>query len=264
MKDIQLNPLNSNQRRLLQFGVVIALGIFLAGWYYFMKQPSLETEIQNNSIYIQNSTLYAFDDTYNIAQYPNRVSVHYPYLFVIKPTEQITHVYNLTDKTKEDIQEVLLDYADGFKLRNDGKSTFLNDKDLGVLCEKGFIKNELEVLCLTKVNPNTVENKLVSIDTATNKQTEIYVSQNLVTDFSVIKDRVYMGEIDLYNKKNYLIIGEEKMEVPSVVSLIYEMKGNPYFATFKGELSEEAVYYEIMGDKIKQVEKKKIYLYIVQ
>lgn len=260
MKDIQLNPLNSNQRRLLQFGVVIALGIFLAGWFYFTKQPSLETEIKNNSIYIQNSILYAFDDTYNIAQYPNRVSVHYPYLLVIKPTEQITHVYNLTEKTKEDFQEVLLDYADGFKLRNDGKFTFLNDKDLGVLCEKGFIKNELEVLCLTKVNPNTVENKLVSIDIATNKQTEIYVSQNLVTDFSVINDTVYVGEIDLYNKKNYLIMGKEKIEVPSVVNLIYEMDGKPYFATFEGELSEEEVYYQINQNLPIKVEDGKVFL----
>jgi len=260
MKKIELNPLNSNQRRLLQFGIIISLGIFLLAYFLIAKKPTVELETKNNTVYIENSILHVFDDIYSIDEYPDRIALHYPYLLVIKPGEQVTHIYNLVEKKKEkDIKEALLDYLDGNILKNTGKSTFLNDKDLEVLCEKGFIKSDTEVLCLTKVNTNTVENKLISIDTTTNKQKEIYVSQDIITDFNVINDVVYIGEIDLYNKTNYLIIDGEKTEAPSVVSMIYEMSGEPYFATLKGALSEQEVYYEASTNQLKG--QNKILLY---
>ncbi|MDA1061256.1 MAG: hypothetical protein O3B47_05725, partial [bacterium] len=130
-----------------------------------------------------------------------------------------------------------------------------------VLCEKGFIKSETEVLCLTKVNANTVENKLISITIPDAKQKEIYVSKDIITDFSVVNDKIYLGEINLHNKQNYLIVDGEKIEVPSVVSLIYEMDKNPYFATLKGALSEQEVYYQIESGKISSRSSNKIFLY---
>lgn len=260
MKNIELNPLNSTQRRLLQFGIVIALGIFLLVFFLLAKKPPIEPETKNNTVYIENSILHVFDDTISIADYPNRIAMHYPYLLVIKPGEQITHIYNLENKNKEkDVKEALLDYFDGNVLKNSGKSTFLNEFDLDVLCEKGFIKSDQKVLCLTKVNKNTVENKLISINTATKKQKEIYVSKDIVTDFNVINNVVYIGEINLYNKKNYIIIDGEKIEVPSVINLIYEMDKNPYYATFKGEFSKEDVYYEVSTNQLKG--QNKILLY---
>lgn len=57
------------------------------------------------------------------------------------------------------------------------------------------------------------------------------------------------------------MIGDERIEVPSVVNLIYEMDGNPYFATFKGELSEDEVYYQIKNDSSSKEQTKKIFLY---
>ena len=136
MKDIQLNPLNSNQRKLLQIGVVLLLVVFLAAWFFFMKKPAEEAKLTNNTVYIEDSILYVFDDSYSLAQYPNRVSMHYPYLLVILPGEQLTHIYNLPEKRKvEELNYSLLDYVDGTILRNDGKTTYLNDEDLGVLCE---------------------------------------------------------------------------------------------------------------------------------
>jgi len=250
MKDIQINPLNQSQRRILQFGVVVLLAVFLAGWFYFMNRTPSNEDAKNTTVYIQDSMLYAFDDTYDISQYPNRISMHYPYLLVIKPTEQKTYVYNLPTREKTELNEAVLDYSDDGVLKNSGKTTIFNEADLGVLCEKGFINSDAEIICLTKINSNTVENKLVSIDVESKKQTELYVSDDLVSDFSVINDTVYLGEIDLYTKQNYLVIGDERVEVPSVVNLIYQMDGKPYFATFKGELSEEEVYYQAKGDKI--------------
>lgn len=261
MKDIQLNPLSQSQRRLLQIGVVLLLAVFLAGWFYFVSNKPVKDEIKNTTVYIQDSILYAFDDTYDISQYPNRVAIHYPYLLVVQPSIQKTTVYNLPTREKTEIDEAILDYSDAGILKNDGKTTLFNDTDLGLLCEKGFIKNAGEVLCLTKINSNTVENKLVSIDVPTMKQSEVYVSDDLVTDFSFINGTIYLGEIDLYNKKNYLMIGDERIEVPSVVNLIYEMNGNPYFTTYKGELSEEEVYFRIENLSTTRVENNTIFLY---
>lgn len=254
MKDIQLNPLSQSQRRLLQIGVILLLTVFLAGWFYFVSNKPVKVDLKNTTVYIQDSFLYAFDDTYDISQYPNRVAVHYPYLLVVQPSIQKTFVYNLPTREKTEIDEAILDYSNAGILKNDGKTTLLNDTDLGLLCEKGFIKNAGEVLCLTKINSNTVENKLVSIDVPTMKQSEVYVSDDLVTDFSFINDTIYLGEIDLYNKKNYLMIGDERIEVPSVVNLIYEMDGRPHFATFKGELSAEESGYEISDNSVNKKE----------
>lgn len=262
MKKIELNPLSSNQRRLLQFGVVVLLALFLGVWFYFMRSNDSDLGLQNDTVYIENSTIYVFDDAYSLEDYPNRIALHYPYLLVIRPNQQVTHVYNLPEKRKEtDIPEAILDYSQGTILKNDGRSTFLNERDLEVLCEKGLIRSEQEVLCLTKVNPNTVENKLISIDLNTNRQRDVYVSKDLITDFSVINDVVYMGEIDLYDQNNFLIIDGERVEAPSVVSLIYQMNGQAYFATLKNALSEENLSYTIFDSRIERIGDSKVILF---
>jgi hypothetical protein len=262
MKKIELNPLNQNQRRMLQFGVIVLLGIFLAGYFLLRKSPAPEEQLKNNTVYIEDSVLHVFDDTISIAEYPSRVSVHYPYLLVILSKKQTTKVYNLETKSNEKtFGEALLDYSNGKVLKNTGKTTFLDELDLEILCEKGFIKSDTEVLCLTKVNANTVENKLVSITIPERKQKEIYVSKDIITDFSVLNDKIYIGEINLHNKQNYLIVDATKTEVPSVVTLIYEMGGEPYFATLKGALSEEESYFQVKSGKMNKSEKNRIYLF---
>jgi len=262
MKNIELNQLTTNQRNVLQLGVAVALVVFLAGFFLLRKSPTPESEQKNETVYIQDSTLYVFDDTISIAEYPSRVSVHYPYLLVILPKKQTTKVYNLETKSKEKtFDEALLDYSNGKVLKNIGKTTFLDELDLEVLCEKGFIKSDAEVFCLTKVNANTVENKLISITIPERKQKEIYVSKDIITDFSVVNDKIYLGEINLHNKQNYLIVDGTKTEVPSVITLIYEMGGEPYFATLKGALSEQEIYYQVKSGKINSIDSSKIMLY---
>jgi len=47
-----------------------------------------------------------------------------------------------------------------------------------------------------------------------------------------------------------------------IVSIIYEMNGQPYFAAFKSELNQNTEsYYLIEGDKVTKREGDKIYLH---
>ncbi len=254
--------LSRKQRKYLQLGVLALLGIFLAVYFiFYTKKAPTVPEIENTSVYIENSVLYAFDDTISIAQYPNRVSMHYPYLLVIKPAEKKTIIYNLSEKKKAtELSEAILDYTPESVLKNDGKTSLYNDKDLGILCDDGYIKSQVEVLCLTKVNPNNVENKLISIDITSNKKKDIYVSKNIITDFSLINDQVYIAELDLFTKKNSILVNNERIESPTTTSLFYQMDGSPYFASLKSELNGNVEqYYLIENDKVTQ-QQDKIYL----
>lgn len=254
--------LTQKQRKYLQLGVLALLGIFLTVYFiFFTKKQPVEPEVKNTSVYIQDSVLYAFDDTISIAQYPNRVSMHYPYLLVIKPAEKKTIIYNLNEKKKvTELSEAILDYIPEGVLKNDGKTSLYNDKDLGILCDDGYIKSQVEVLCLTKVNPNNVENKLISIDLTSNKKKDIYVSKNIITDFFLINDQVYIAELDLFTKKNTVLVNNQRIESPTTVSLFYQMEGLPYFASLKSELNGNVEqYYLIENDKVTQ-QQDKIYL----
>lgn len=263
MKDIEVNPLNKGQRRLLQLGVALILAVFLIGYFFFVNKKEPEPTLKNPTVYLQDSMLYVFDDTYSLAQYPDRISLHYPYLLVIKPTENTTHIYNLEQKKKEkEVQEILLDYANNTQLYNKGKATYLNNQDLGILCEKGFIKSTEEVLCLAKSNTNAVNNKVVSINTTSKKSKDLYSSKGIISDIKVINGKTYMGEIDTFNHKNHILVDGKSIGVPNIINLIYEMNGKPYFAAFKSELNQNTETYYLIGenDVIKQ-EGDKLYFY---
>lgn len=251
------DSLTQKQRKYLQIGVLAILGIFLAVYFiFFTKKAPTKPEIKNTSVYIENSVLHAFDYTISIAQYPNRVSMHYPYLLVIKPTEKKTIIYNLNDKNKTtELSEAILDYTNHGTLKNDGKTSLYQGKDLGVLCDDGYIKSQVEILCLTKVNPNNVENKLISIDLTTNKKKDIYISKNIITDFSLINDQVYIAELDLFTKKSSILVNNKKIESPTTVSLFYQMDGKPYFTSLKSELNGNVEeYYLIESEEVRKQE----------
>jgi hypothetical protein len=255
--------LTTKQRRLLQLGVGVILLLFIVGFFFLRPKNEVIPTLKNNTVYVQDSNLQVFDDSYSLAQYPDRISLHYPYLLVIKPAQQITYIYNLEQKTKEqDVKEVLLDYTSGNQLFTKGKTTFLNQIDLGVLCEKGFIKSTEEVLCLTKYYPYAINNKLITIDLKTLKSRDVYVSRNLLTDVKVINNKTNLGEIDTYNHKNHILVDKESIEVPTVISAIYEMNGQSYFASFKSGLNGNTEsYYLIEGDRVTKQEDDRIYLY---
>ena len=260
MKDIELNPLNFKTRKLLQLGVALILSIFLIGFFLLIKKTP-ESKLTNNTVYLENTNLYVFDDTYSLSQYPDKVLMHYPYLLVVKPSQQISHVYNLLTKSKEkEIKQSIIDYDGNNILYNTGKDTLFNQENLGVLCDLGFIKSSNEVLCVAKVDPNFSENKLISIDITTKKQKDIYTSKNMITAVSVINNVTYLGINDLYSQKNYLLIDRDQIEFTDVVSFIYEMDGKPYVASLKSAFNNdtESHYLIESGKGVKQA--GKIYL----
>ena len=258
MTDIQLNPLNSNQRRLLQLGAVLVLVVFLI-IFFLVSRKSQNITVKNNTVYLQEAKLYLFDEVIPVNQYPDRIIFHYPYLTVVKPEQQKSLVYNLDTKLKEkEINQAVLDYFKGNRLYNIGNTTYFDKLDLGVLCEKGFIKNIGEVLCITKINKNNVENKLVLIDINTKKSKDIYISKELLTDVSVINNVIYLGEIDLYTNKSYVLVNNDRLEASDVVSLIYEMSGKVYFASYKSAFNgqKEGYYLVDSGKSVKQEDGK--------
>ncbi len=258
-----MKELTKKQRRILQIAVAIIALVFMAGFLYFTQKNEPTSTLKNETVYVQNSKLQVFDDNYDVSQYPDRISLHYPYLLVIKPNLQTTYIYNLEQKKKEkEVSEVLLDYSKGNQLYNKGKTSYFNDRNLGTLCDKGFIKSPEEILCLVKFNVNSMNNILITINPTTQKSRDLYISQNLLTDLKVINNKIYLGEIDTYNHKNRILVDKEPIGVPNIISAIYEINGQPYFAAFKSELNQNTEsYYLIDGGKVTKQEGDKIYLY---
>ncbi len=255
MKDIELNPLDKNQRKLLQFGVVLMLCAFLIGYFFLVNK-------KNTTVYFENQNLHIFDESMTFA-YPDRLSIHYPYFLVVKPDSQTTLIYNLDQKKKvKEVREVVLDYQNNKILSVRGASTFINDQDLGVLCEKGVIKSEKEILCIVKIDPNSMQNKLISIDIKSNKKKDLYISKNLITEMNVIDGKNYLGEITLDSQKNFLVVDNEQIAVPNLVSMIYVIQGKPYFASFKSALNQQKEsYYEINDSSVIEQKDSKVILH---
>ena len=65
-------------------------------------------------------------------------------------------------------------------------------------------------------------------------------------------------------KQNYLTIGDNRIEVETPVSLIYEMDGEAYFASFRSALNEKGVYYQIESKNTDKVTNDKIVLYEIK
>lgn len=228
MKDTQLNPLSENQRKLLRYGVVLMLVIFLAGWFYFTSG------VKNTSVYLKDSTLQVFDDSVPFT-YPDNLELHEDYLLIVQPEKQKTHIVNLkTRKTEKIVDKALLDYADGKMLYNKGAETYVDEKALGVLCEQGVIRFEADVLCVSG-------NSILSINSATNKQRILYTSDKLITEISLLNNDIYLGAINPESKQSYIVREGIEIPVPNVVNIIYGINGIPYFASLKGALNPETV-----------------------
>jgi hypothetical protein len=261
MKDVELNPFNFKTRKLLQIGVALILSIFLIGYFLLIKKTP-ESKLKNNTVYLENTNLYVFDDTYSLSQYPDKVLMHYPYLLVVKPSQQTSYIYNLSTKSKEkEVKQSLLDYDGNNILYNTGKDTLFNQENLGVLCDLGFIKSANEVLCVIKVDPNFSENKLISIDIATKKQKDIYTSKNLITAISIVNDITYLGVNDLYTHKNYILIDKDQFEFLDVASFIYEMDSKPFVASLKSTFNNNIESYYLIEDEKVVEQEGKIDLY---
>lgn len=261
MKHIELNPLDANQRKLLSFGVVLMLFVFLIGYYFFINKKT--NEYTNNTVYLQDSKLHVFDEVYTLKQFPDKVLIHYPYLLIVQVEQPLTTIYNLETKQKEkEIKEVLLDYFDGNIVYNK-KFSYFNNINLDKYCDSAFIRSPKEVLCLAKSNGDSYNNQLYSIQTKIpNRSMQLYKSLNILTTVSVINNDVYIGEIDFKTKQNYLTINNESYPVDNIVSIIYPIRVKPYFASFKSNLnSQQESYFSINNQFIQQISKEKIVFY---
>ncbi len=258
--------LTTNQRRLLQMGVVVLLVIFMIGFFFFQFNKNKKeetTKLKNTTVYIQDDKLQIFDDVYTFIPYPDKLNLHYPYLILVKTGIQTTYIYNLEQKKKEkEVKEILLDYTNGNQLYTKGKTTLYNNQDLGVLCEKGFIKSPDEILCVTKYSQNSFNYKLVSISPQTKVQKDVYTSEGILTDVKVINNQTYLGEIMTLTKNNRIVIDNKPIESPNIISLIYMMSGRPYFASFKSVLNHNTEsYYLIDMGKVVIQGGNRVYLY---
>src|SRR3989338_6382058 len=167
MKDLELNKFDANQRRLLQIGVILILVLFLGLFYLFSRKST--PVVESNGVYLEDSKLQVFNDTYEFKGYPDKILFHYPYFILVQGNKPLTTVYNLETKQKvKEMQDVLLDYYDGNIVYN-RKETYFNDKNLGEFCDSAFIKSSSEILCITKQSQNYADNRLISI----NQETQI-------------------------------------------------------------------------------------------
>jgi len=260
MKDIELNKFDANQRRLLQIGVILILLLFL-GLFYLLNRKSIPV-VESNGVYLEDSKLQVFNDTYEFKGYPDKILFHYPYFILVQGNKPLSIIYNLETKQKvKEIQDIILDYYDENVVYN-RKETFYNDKNLGEFCDSAFIKSTSEILCITKQSQNYVDNRLISINPETpNLWKRVYQSDNILTTVSVINENLYIGEINLETKKNFLTMNGKLMSVETPVNLFYQMEEKPYFASFKSALNEQGVYYQIESGKMNKVANKVIFIY---
>lgn len=250
MKDIQLNKLDASQRRLLQFGVILILFVFL-GIYFFIQWKGNPIPT-SDEVYLEDTQLHVFNDTYTFNGYPDKIIIHYPYFMYVQGSKSLTTIYNLETKSKEkEVSEVLLDYYDGNIVYNK-KETYFNDKNLGEYCDAAFIKSEHNILCITKKSRDFVDNMLIDIDPdKPNVWVRVYESDNVLTTASNINENLYIGEINFETKQNYLTVNGKTIPIEAPVNTIYEMSGKPYFASFKSELNDNiGSYFLVESDKI--------------
>ena len=77
----------------------------------------------------------------------------------------------------------------------------------------------------------------------------------------MINENLYIGEINIETKQNYLTVNEKTMPVESTVNIIYRMDDKPYFASWKSALNPGTSYSEIMQDKIVDQSDSRIILF---
>lgn len=263
MKDIELFTLNHKQRRRLKLGVALLLVLFIVGYFFFMNKKTNLVGPKNNTVYLQDSKLNVLDDEYSLKPYPDKVLLHYPYLLVVQADKPLTTVYNLETKKKEkEIKDILLDYYQGNIVYN-RKESYFNDKNLDKYCDYAFIRSSTDILCVTKQSREGMENMLIKINPSQpNLWIQIYQSKNLLTAVSVINNEIYTGEIDTETKQSYISINKQTIPVSDIVSVIYPLSGQPYFASFQSVLNnQKGNYYIIKDGSNEKVQNDKITFY---
>ncbi len=267
--------MNEEKRNKLKIIVILFLiGFFVIyGTSMYLKYASTKinkggNENINNSVIFAQPNLQIFDYKEQLNAYPDRVSIHYPYLIVVHPDKFISQIYNLETKQKEKkITEVVLDYFKGNSVYNkQGYVTHYNNKNLGLLCDRAFIKSSKEILCIIRPDINKQDNKLISINSQTLEQKDIYTSQNVLTAIYFDKETLYIGEYNFVTNKAFITVNNKTTPIDDLVNIIYPMDNKMYAGSFKSLRNNQSEsYYEIINNNnnlaTKLVGKNKIVFY---
>jgi hypothetical protein len=268
-----MNDLTTETRNKLKIGVlllVIAFFIIYGIVMYFKYVPvkAQEEKNINNSVVFSQPTLTFFSLKEQVSLYPDRISIHYPYLVVVHPDEWKSGIYNMQTKKKEkDVNEIILDYFQGNAIYNkQGFETYYNKKNLNILCDQAFIKSSTEVLCVTRPDTNKQDNELLVINTQTLAQEQVYKPSKVITAIYYDKNTSYVGEYDFAARKASIVVNNISTSVNDLINIIYPMNNKFYAASFKSLRNNNTeTYYEltISNKKIstKLIERKKIVFY---
>ncbi len=273
-KQIEQEKIQKKQNIRLKVLIIAAIIMFFGVYFIytlnklgvFTKKHSKEIPAVSPTVVFEQPKLHVFDETLYLNEFPDTVRFHNPYLIVVQPETRASRIYNLITKRQEkETMEIPLDYWQGNILYNwHGVTTFYNKKSLSLRCDKGFIKSVSEILCVVPKTKDPLDNKLISIDPQTGKKHDLYSSQNLITAISFINGQLYIGETNITSKNTDIRVGDTTIQTPSPVDVIYQMKGNVYYATFKSsQIKRQAAYYRIdlSGKTVLLQETEKILFY---
>nr|MBA3723514.1 hypothetical protein [Candidatus Levybacteria bacterium] len=208
-----MNDLTEETRNKLKIGVILFVIAFFViyGVFMYFKYATPKTEEQeakNNTVVFAQPKLTFFSTEQTLNLYPDRITLHEPYLIVVRPEGWKSEIYNMQTKKKEKVvNEIILDYFDGNSVYNkQGLETYYNNKNLRVLCDRAFIKSSKEVVCVTRIDKNKPENKVITINTKDLSQTELHRSQNVITAIYYAKNTLYIGEYDFTTQKASIMV----------------------------------------------------------
>jgi hypothetical protein len=240
-------PLNSQQVFYIRVTIFLMVGIVLGVWAYVglsgptknvpKKTERAVSEKSGSVIYFKDQ-LSIFSQVMKINSYPDSIYIHDNIMLVVKPYDAKTHIFDTSTKQKvRTMDGIVLDYVADNVLFQKGASTLFNATDLGVSCEKGFIVSANEVLCIVKVDPNGIANKLISINPISRKTKIVYSSPRVLSAAAVIKGNTYIGEFDFSTGKGYLTINGVTIDAPDTVNIIYQMGESVYVGSIPGKFN---------------------------
>lgn len=259
----ELTPERRKQLKIIVLLVAISFFVVYATMMYLKytdNKPKETTSEVRQEVIFDQPKLQFFQISQQLNAYPDRIAIHYPYLFVIHPDKLQSEIYNMETKQKEkEVNEVLLDYYKGDLVYNkQGYLTYFNKINLEILCDQAFIKGNTEILCITRPDQNKQANKLISINPQTLEQKDLYESQNVLTAVYFDKSRLYLSKYDFVTNKSYIRTNNKTAEVPDLINMFYPMRDKFYAASFKSLRNKQTESYYEVSPEIKLIDKGKI------
>lgn len=249
----ETKTLNSEQVNAIRIIVVTLFIVVIGAWFYIgfysqNKSSKLKNEVsistETETVVYRKNKLNIFGKEVDINTYPDTVSIHNDELIVAKPYETKTYIYSLKEKGKVKIVDgVLLDYISENILLQKDSTTYFNSMDLGIRCDKGFISSASEILCIVKLDPNAINNKLISINPSIRAFVDVYSSENVLTSVFISDGETYIGEYNFDTNQAYFTINGESVKAPDAVNIIYSKGKSIYTGSFPGKFNNETPSY---------------------